>query len=204
MVNTNMSGMNVKKTLLALLLILTLLVTMTLPAFAEESTSEDASVTESGTVASPEESSTAPEDSGSETTTGSGTTTAAATTTKPASTTADPHAGHDHGMSTGDWISLGIGVAIVLTLVAFAVAFITAKDDGSEGQNGTKVSFRVRGKRYFRSCKSEAKKVVWTPAKTVRKNTLVVVLVMVIFAIVIGLLDWIFTGGIQAITSLLS
>ena len=54
--------------------------------------------------------------------------------------------------------------------------------------------------KWFRGMKSELKKVVWPTWSQVRNNTLVVIVVSVIFAIVIGLID---TGAYEGIKALL-
>lgn len=190
-----MSGMNFKKTLLALLLALTLLFTLTLPAFATDVADTDSSAEISDTAEEPTE-------SGSETTGSTDETTGKTSETTKATGSTTTAATADEGMSVGDWISLGIGAVILLIILIMAILFITAKDDPEIGKNGEKVPFALRGKRFFRSCKSEGKKVVWTPAKTVRKNTLVVIIVIVVCAIVIGLLDWVFSGGFNALAGL--
>ena len=199
-----MSGMNFKKTLLALLLTLTLLFTLTLPAFATDAvdagTTADATESVEEPAGSDADGETTAE-AGASTTTGSASTTtgSSSTTTGSSTTTA---ATDDGGMGVGDWISLGIGAVILLVILVMAILFITAKDDPEVGKNGEKVPFAIRGKRFFRSCKSEAKKVVWTPAKTVRKNTIVVIIVIIVCAIVIGLLDWVFSRGFNALAGL--
>ena len=204
-----MSGMNFKKTLLALLLTLTLLFTLTLPAFATEIDATDPSSDVSGTVEEPTDSVADPAGSDDEPTDSTTGTTAVSTTgktdttTKPSSgTTAATTTAGDVGVSVGEWISLGIGAVILLVILILAILFITAKDDPEVGKNGDKVPFALRGRRFFRSCKSEGKKVVWTPFKTVRKNTLVVIIVIVVCAIVIGLLDWVFSRGFNALAGL--
>ena len=55
---------------------------------------------------------------------------------------------------------------------------------------------------FFRSYKSETKKIVWCPWKQVRKNTLVVIVLIAVCAVVIGALDIAFSGGITALTGL--
>lgn len=197
-----MSGMNFKKALLATLLILTLLFTMAIPAFAEETSGSNEEVTTevSGeTTGSENDGETTGSETDGETTAGKtdGETTKASTTTSAVTTTAT-----DDGWGVGDWVSLAIGVVIVGVIATLAVMFITVQDDGSAGKDGSKVPFRVRGKRFFKSTKSEAKKVVWTPVKTVRKNTIVVLIVMLVFAVVIGLLDWVLSQGIISLAGL--
>jgi preprotein translocase subunit SecE len=54
----------------------------------------------------------------------------------------------------------------------------------------------------WRGFKSELKKIVWPSWKQVLKNTLVVLVVVVICAIIIGALDYAFSQGIIALTDL--
>ena len=57
--------------------------------------------------------------------------------------------------------------------------------------------------KWFRGMKSELKKVVWPSWSQVLNNTLVVIVVSVIFAIVIGLIDTLAYKGILALLSLI-
>ena len=57
--------------------------------------------------------------------------------------------------------------------------------------------------RWFRGMKSELKKVVWPTWSQVLNNTLVVIVVSVIFAIVIGLIDYLAYEGIKALLGLI-
>ena len=50
--------------------------------------------------------------------------------------------------------------------------------------------------KWFRGMKSELKKVVWPTWSQVLNNTLVVIVVSVIFAVVIGLIDYLAYRGI--------
>ena len=54
----------------------------------------------------------------------------------------------------------------------------------------------------WRGFKSEFKKIVWPSWKQVRKNTLVVVVIVAVCAVIIGLLDIAFSSGIRALTEL--
>ena len=202
--------MNHKRTLLAVLLTLTLLFSaFTVCVSAEETTAESVSSEESTAAVSGEETSgeevTSSEESGEES---SGSESGEETTKASESTTAKPETTGSTSSTTKKDDHIGkilrgvIGAIIGVTVVVLALVFILAKDDGSIGKNGEKVPFGVRGKRFFRSCKSEAKNVVWTPWKTVRKNTLVVLAVVAALAIAIGLLDWVFSKGIIALTAL--
>ena len=53
--------------------------------------------------------------------------------------------------------------------------------------------------KWFRSMKSELKKVVWPTWSQVVNNTIVVIVVSIIVAIVIGLIDWAAYEGIKAL-----
>ena len=66
----------------------------------------------------------------------------------------------------------------------------------------TKVSFWEKVKRFFRSYRSEVKKIVWFSWDQTWKNTLVVLVIAVAIAAVVGLLDWGFTKGIIALSGL--
>ena len=61
-----------------------------------------------------------------------------------------------------------------------------------------------RLKEAWRGFKSETKKIVWPTWKQVLKNTFVVLIVVLIFVILIGVLDYAFSHGIQALTELFS
>ena len=54
----------------------------------------------------------------------------------------------------------------------------------------------------YRSIKSELKKVVWSPKREVKKNTVIVLVFVAAFAILIGLLDFLFSKGIIALGKL--
>ena len=108
-------------------------------------------------------------------------------------TTGDTDDGHDHdhdeeekeeekkGLTTGDIISLAVlGVAII----AVVIYCLTHKE---------KVG------KFFRSLKSEFKKITWTPWTQVRKNTVVVLIVVISIGLVIAGLDFIFSKGIYAL-----
>ena len=56
----------------------------------------------------------------------------------------------------------------------------------------------------WRGFKSEFKKIVWPSWKQVRKNTLVVVVIVAVCAVIIGALDIAFSSGIGALTELFS
>ena len=77
------------------------------------------------------------------------------------------------------------------------VAETAVKPQKSEKKKG-------RVKDAWRGFKSEVKKIVWPSWKQVLKNTLVVLVVVVICAIIIGVLDYAFSQGIISLTKLFS
>ncbi len=90
----------------------------------------------------------------------------------------------EKGFTTGDIVSIVIVAVIVIGAAAYCI------------KNKTKVA------EFFRNVRSECKKIVWTPWKTVRKNTFVVVIIVIVCAIVIGALDLIFSKGIVSLGDL--
>ena len=57
--------------------------------------------------------------------------------------------------------------------------------------------------KWFRGMKSELHKVVWPTRSQVWNNTLVVLAVTAVFAIVIGLIDWAAYEGIKGLLGLI-
>ncbi len=55
---------------------------------------------------------------------------------------------------------------------------------------------------WFRTTKAELKKIAWTPRKTLGKNTLVVLVSMVVLAAVIWLLDVTFLSAIDGLRAI--
>ena len=55
---------------------------------------------------------------------------------------------------------------------------------------------------FARSIKSEVKKISWSPWTEVRKNTLVVVVVIAICAIALAIVDYVFLQGITGLGKL--
>lgn len=55
---------------------------------------------------------------------------------------------------------------------------------------------------WFKGLRSECKKISWTNWKTVKSSTLIVLVCVIIFAIVIGVLDFAFNGAIAGLNGL--
>jgi len=87
----------------------------------------------------------------------------------------------EEGLGLGFWISLGIFGALIVAGVILAI-----------------IKREAVGK-WWKSYKSELKKIVWYPWNDVRKGTIVVVVVVVGLAAVIGLLDFAFFKGITGL-----
>ena len=94
---------------------------------------------------------------------------------------------HDHGFPWDDVISFGI--VIIAIIVLLIVYFVNPK-------------FKEKVQNFFRSLKSELNKVVWSSKDDVKKNTIVVLIFVAAFAVLIGLLDFLFSKGIIALGKL--
>ena len=58
--------------------------------------------------------------------------------------------------------------------------------------------------RYFREMKAELKKVVWPSRKTVIRNTLVVIAVVLVLGVLIWIFDWVASAVVKALINLVS
>jgi preprotein translocase subunit SecE len=79
---------------------------------------------------------------------------------------------------------------------------VVATEKPEKPQKVKKEKKKGRVKEAWRGFKSETKKIVWPTWKQVLKNTFVVLVVVLIFVILIGILDYAFSHGIQALTEL--
>ena len=73
---------------------------------------------------------------------------------------------------------------------------LAAKEEKAKKPAKDKVSFGEKLGHFFRSYKSELKKIVWSPWRQVRKNSLVVFAVVIACAALICVLDIVFTRAI--------
>lgn len=83
-----------------------------------------------------------------------------------------------------------------------ATAKEVKKEKPAKKKNGKK-PFGERVKNFFRVYKSELKRITWTPKETVKKNSAVVLVIVTVSAVVLGVLDLVFSRGINALASLL-
>ena len=56
---------------------------------------------------------------------------------------------------------------------------------------------------WFRSVKSECKKVSWASWKSVQSNSIIVIVCVLILSVVIGILDYCFSGAIVGLSRLI-
>ncbi len=118
-------------------------------------------------------------------------------TETPTEKPTEDHSGHDHDgngipddqekVTKGEIIT---NIVVIGIIVIVAVVLI--------------IKFRAKLAAFLRSVKSEVKKIVWASGKDTRKNFLVVIVITVAIAILIGLLDFAFSKGIQGIVNLLN
>ena len=74
-------------------------------------------------------------------------------------------------------IDAGLLIGLIIAAVVLVVAVILC------------IRFRENIGKFFRVYKSEAKKVVWLPWNQTKKSTLVVLVVLIVFAVAICLID---------------
>lgn len=67
---------------------------------------------------------------------------------------------------------------------------------------GEKVNAKAPKKSWFKGLKAEFKKIVWPDKKTIAKETTAVVIVTVILGLVIALLDFIITHGVNLLVNI--
>lgn len=124
---------------------------------------------------------------------GSAETTAAAsdeTTAAPSDETTAADDSEDTEKKSFPWDAVvSFGIVILAALVLLILYFVNPK-------------FKKKLQDFNRSIKSELKKVVWSPKREVKKNTVIVLVFVAAFAILIGLLDFLFSKGIIALGKL--
>lgn len=167
-----MTSVRSKKTLAAILALILMLSLFSFSVYADEPAETTAPV-DAATTAAPADDDAADAD----------VTTAAADTDADADTEDE----HDHGFPWDAVISFGI--VIVALIVLLILYFVNAK-------------FQAKVQNFFRSLKSELGKVVWSSKNDVKKNTIIVLVFVLAFAVIIGLLDFLFSKGIIALGKL--
>ncbi len=56
---------------------------------------------------------------------------------------------------------------------------------------------------WFKSLRSESKKISWASWSTVRKNTLIVLGVVLVFAVALGLVDYLLGGAVVGLSRII-
>ena len=96
---------------------------------------------------------------------------------------------HDHSIN---WVDIIVSASIlVIAALAFVICYFAIP------------KFREKVQKFFSDYKSELKKVTWSSKEEVRKNTITAIVVIAVVAIVVCLLDVIFSGGIEALSHLI-
>ncbi len=78
----------------------------------------------------------------------------------------------------------------------------TPEKSPAKSSKSDKPSIFKRIGAWFKGVKAECKKISWASWKSVRSNTLVVLVCVIIFAIILGVLDYLFMGAISGLKSL--
>lgn len=78
-----------------------------------------------------------------------------------------------------------------------------AKPEKAAKAKSDKPSRWAQIKAWFKSLKSECKKINWANWKNVRTNTVVVLVCVIIFSIALGILDYCFSGAIVGLSRLI-
>ncbi len=112
------------------------------------------------------------------------------TTAAPSDETTAADDSEDTEKKSFPWDAVvSFGIVILAALVLLILYFVNPK-------------FKKKLQDFNRSIKSELKKVVWSPKREVKKNTVIVLVFVAAFAILIGLLDFLFSKGIIALGKL--
>ena len=74
------------------------------------------------------------------------------------------------------------------------------KSDTEKKQKSSKPSVFSRIGGWFRSLRSESKKISWASAASVRKNSIIVIVCVVIFSAVLGLADYLLSGSVVGLS----
>lgn len=127
-----------------------------------------------------------PSDSGTTTEAPSDTTTEAPSTT----TAADDKKEEPKPGDSILWTVIPLGVVLVAIAVCAVIFFGIPKR-------------REKTLKFLRSLKSEWKKISWYSWKQTWKGTAVVIIISLVIAILVGVLDYVLTRGISALTDLL-
>ena len=107
------------------------------------------------------------------------------TSSSAAATTGD---GHNHEEEESNLVETIVSLCIIGAIVVIIAVYCIIK--------------REKVGKFVRSIKSEMKKIVWFSWKDTRKNSLVVIVAVVLIALCIGILDLAFHNGIDILYKL--
>ena len=201
-----MTAKNMSRRVALLAAVLSLLVLLSfavVPGFAADEAASEPATSES-VEATPDESSASAEsvseptaetagETGTAATTGTGTasTTEAATgteaSTETGTTAVTPDAGNQWNKEDTYRLVINLSVGGVIVLAAVALLIV----------------FRKKIPGFVKALKSECGKIVWCPKDKLKKNSIVVLLTIVVIAVLIFLLDLAFSEGLVLLRNLI-
>ena len=82
------------------------------------------------------------------------------------------------------------------------MAEIEKKTETQKAPKEAKPSVWTRLGTWFRSLKSECKKISWASWKSVRSNSIIVIVCVIIFSAVLAILDLAFNGAISGLSKI--
>ncbi len=83
-----------------------------------------------------------------------------------------------------------------------AVEEAAAKPAKKEKEKEKKPSFIARAGAWLKTVRAECKKVTWASWDSVRQNSIVVIVTSLVFAVFLGVLDFVFAQAISGLTNL--
>lgn len=171
-----MTAKNMNRCLALVAAILSVFMLLTLAAFADDATAEAATevVTEATTEAATED---ATAEAGTDAESAATTEAVTSATTSATTEAATEAGGMTEEEKTRGLINLIVGGVLLIAVVALIFVF------------------RKKIPGWFKAIKSECGKIVWCPKDKLKKNSFVVLVTIVVIAVVIGVLDYVFFYG---------
>lgn len=166
--------------------LLALLLVFTVSVFATVAEEESASADETTEATSAEETTSKDASDASDASEG--------TSSEAAAESSAPAEDHDHeDESKPSNIPWKLIITVAVIVVIAAVLFILAKTNSKLGQKIAK---------FFKDYKSEIGKISWMSRKDLLRSTLVVLAVLIVAAVAIGLLDFVFSELVKLLSSI--
>ena len=177
--------------LLPLLLAFVMMFSLALPALADGEDGPPAAESTIETIGATDDTASAADATESTTADESAADTASADAT--ASEQAEDNSAEDTSSSSSGFTHWPRVISLIIIVVLIGVAILLAHTNTKFGQKIAK---------FFRDYKSEIRKISWYPRKETIKATGIVLVVLIGLALAIGILDFLFTKGIQLLANL--